>query len=174
MNLRQNLSVALMAAALCVMAPVAVPVGPIPVTLATLGVYLAAALLGPWRGAATVGLYLLLGGIGLPVFAGFSGGFAHLFGTTGGFLWGYIPCVVVAGLLGRIGRQNMTPVWLACGMVVLYAVGGGWFAWQTHTAVGAALLTVVLPGLSVEWIKIAAVTALIVPLRKMTAVGMRE
>ena len=70
MKLRQNVLVALMTAALCVMAPMALPMWSVPCTLATLGVYLAAGLLGPWRGAAAVGLYLLLGGIGVPVFAG--------------------------------------------------------------------------------------------------------
>lgn len=174
MSLRRNVVTALLAAALCVMAPVAVPLGPVPVTLATMGVYLAAALLGPWRGATAVGLYLLLGGIGLPVFAGFSGGFAHLFGVTGGFLWGYLPCAVVVGLLTRWGAPRLLPLWLACGAVVLYAVGGGWFAWQTHTAIGTALLTVVLPCLPVELVKIAVVTALIFPLRKVTAVGIQD
>ena len=86
MKLRRNVLTALLAAALCVMAPLAVPLGPVPVTLATLGVYLAAGLLGPWRGAAAVGLYLLLGAVGVPVFAGFTAGFPVLFGVTGGYL----------------------------------------------------------------------------------------
>ena len=101
MKWRGHVLTALLAAALCVMAPMAVPISPIPITLATLGIYLAAGLLGPWRGAAAVGLYLALGAVGVPVFAGFSAGFPVLFGPTGGFLWGYPPCVVVAGLLCR-------------------------------------------------------------------------
>ena len=177
MRLRQNVLTALLAAALCVMAPVAVPLGPVPVTLATLGVYLAAGLLGPWRGAAAVGLYLLLGGIGVPVFAGFSAGFPHLFGLTGGFLWGYIPCVVLAGLLCSVGRREMTPVWLACGTVVLYVVGVAWYVWQSDVDLSFAMFACVTCTLPGEAVKIAVATGLILPLRKrverLTAVGIK-
>lgn len=162
--MRSNLVTALLAAALCVMAPLAVPLGPVPVTLATLGVYLAAGLLGPWRGCAAVGLYLALGAIGLPVFAGFSGGFAQLAGPTGGFLWGYLLCVLVSGLLCRTGRAYLAPVWLACGALALYAVGCGWFAWQTRCTLWAAvaLCAPCLPG---EIIKIAVAAGLVLSLR---------
>ena len=178
MKLRQNVLIALMTAALCVMAPMALPLWSVPCTLATLGVYLAAGLLGPWRGAAAVGLYLLLGGIGVPVFAGFSAGFPHLFGLTGGFLWGYIPCVILAGLLCRVGRREMTPVWLACGTVVLYAVGVVWYMWQSGTDLATALLVCVTCTLPGEAVKIAVATALILPLRRrmerLNAAKMKE
>ncbi len=166
MKVRNSVLIALLAAALCVMAPLAVPLGPVPVTLATLGVYLAAGLLGPWQGAAAVGLYLALGAVGVPVFAGFTAGFPVLFGVTGGFLWGYLPCVILAGLLCRRCRPAMTAVCLAVGTVVLYTVGAAWYMWQTGMGLGVALLTVAAPCLIGEVIKIAVATALIIPLRK--------
>ena len=165
MRLRQSVLTALLAAALCVMAPLAVPMGPVPVTLATLGVYLAAGLLGPWRGAAAVGLYLLLGGVGVPVFAGFTAGFPVLFGVTGGYLWGYLPCVILAGLLCRGGRPTLTPLWLWCGTAVLYAAGTAWYMLQARVGLGAALLTAVVPCLAGDAVKTAVATALILPLR---------
>lgn len=178
MRLRRNVLTALLAAALCVTAPIAVPLGTIPVTLATLGVYLAAGFLGPWQGAAAVGLYLLLGGIGVPVFAGFSAGFSPLFGVTGGFLWGYLPCVMVAGLLCRVGRRELVPIWLACGTVTLYAVGVPWCMWQTGIDLATALLGCVLYTLPGEAVKIAVATALIVPLckrvQRLTALEIKE
>ena len=156
--------IALLAAALCVMAPVSVPLGTIPVTLATLCIYLAAGLLGPWRGVSAVGLYLMLGAVGVPVFAGFAAGFPVLFGPTGGFLWGYVPCVMVAGLLCRVGRPAWTPLWLFCGTAALYAVGMVWLWLSTDLSLGGAGL-VVLPTLPGEAVKIAVATALILPLR---------
>lgn len=165
MKTKRNVLSALLAAALCVLAPIAVPVGPVPVTLATLGVYLAAGLLGPWRGIAAVGLYLILGGIGLPVFAGFSGGFQQLLGPTGGFLWGYLLCALMSGLLCRLERPALTPVWLVGGAVVLYAVGCGWFAAQTGTSLWAAVVTCCVPCLPGELVKIAVATGLILSLR---------
>ena len=166
MKVRNSVLTALLAAALCVMAPLAVPMSPIPMTLATLGVYLAAGRLGPWRGAAAVGVYLALGALGVPVFAGFSAGFPVLFGVTGGFLWGYVPCVILAGLLCRRCRPAMTAVCLAVGTVVLYTVGVAWYMWQTGVGLGVALLTVAAPCLIGEVIKIAVATALMIPLRK--------
>ena len=165
MKLRDNLTTALLTAVLCVAAPWVIPIGPIPVTLATLGVYLAAALLGPWRGVAAVGLYLLLGGVGLPVFAGFTGGFQQLVGVTGGFLWGYLLCALTVGLLTRVSHRPVwLPLWLACGAAVLYAVGVGWYAWQSGTTFYWALLAVA-PALLGEPIKIMAATGLMVSLR---------
>ena len=165
MKWRRNVLTALLAAALCVMAPWAVPLGPVPVTLATLGVYLAAGLLGPWRGATAVGLYLLLGAVGVPVFAGFSAGFPVLFGVTGGFLWGYLPCVMVAGWLSRRGHPALWPLWLLGGTLILYAVGAVWYMLQTDVGLGGAVLTV-LPSLPGELIKIVVATALTIPLRE--------
>ena len=165
MKWRSHVLTALLAAALCVMAPMAVPIGPIPISLATLGVYLAAGLLGPWRGTAAVGLYLLLGAVGVPVFSGCSAGFPVLFGPTGGFLWGYLLCVMVAGLLCRDDRMGLLPLNLAAGTVALYVAGVAWYMWQTGADLASALLICVLFTLPGEAIKIAVATALILPLR---------
>lgn len=165
MRLRQNVVTALLAAALCVMAPLAVPMGPVPVTLATFGVYLAAGLLGPVRGAAAVGLYLLLGGVGVPVFAGFVGGVQQLVGPTGGFLWGYLLCVAVSGVLCRYGSARLTPLWLMSGTLVLYAVGTVWYMVYGGVPLGGALLSCVVPCLIGDGVKIAVATVLICSLR---------
>lgn len=178
MKLRRNVLTALLAAALCVMAPLAVPLGPVPVTLATLGVYLAAGLLGPWRGAAAVGLYLLLGAVGVPVFAGFTAGFPVLFGVTGGYLWGYLLCVVVAGALSRRGRSALLPLWLTCGAVALYAAGTLWYMVQSRVGLGGAVLVGVVPCLLGELVKIAVASALIWSLRgrveRLLTAGVKE
>ena len=165
MKLRQNLLIALLAAALCILAPLVIPVGPVPVSLATLGVYLAAGLLGPVRGTAAVGLYLLLGAVGLPVFAGFTGGFQQFAGVTGGFLWGYLLCALTVGLLTRIShRPPLMALWLVIGALALYLPGVGWYVWQTGTTLYWALLTIA-PALLAEIIKIIAATGLIWSLR---------
>lgn len=178
MKWRDNVLTALLAAALCVMAPMTVPLSPVPITLATLGVYLAAGLLGPWRGAAAVGLYLLLGAVGVPVFAGFSAGFPVLFGLTGGFLWGYLPCVIVAGLLCRGDRWDVLPLALAAGTAVLYVAGVAWYMAQTGADLASALLICVVFTLPGEAIKIAVATALTIPLRgrvrRLLSAGVKE
>lgn len=165
MQLRYNVATALMAAALCVAAPMAVPLGPVPITLATLAVYLTAGLLGPWRSAAAVGLYLAIGGVGVPVFAGFSGGLQHLLGPTGGFLFGYLLCALLAGALCRRCPPVLVPLWLIGGAAVLYAVGCIWYGWQTDTPTRTAVAVCALPNLPGEMVKIAVASGLILSLR---------
>ncbi|MEM9984741.1 MAG: biotin transporter BioY [Bacteroidota bacterium] len=101
----------------------------IPVTLQTLVVLLLGFILGPWRGAMAVLLYLGLGALGLPVFAEGNGGWKHLFGPTGGFLWSF---VLVAGLVGWCAQRSwgqfgwrVPLIWLlAHGLIIL--LGGIW------------------------------------------------
>ena len=167
MKLRQYLPAALMGAVLCLLGPFSLPAGPIPLSLATFGVYLAVGLLGTRRGCAAVGLYLLLGAVGLPVFAGFIGGIPHLIGPTGGFLLGYLLCVLLSGLISaRLKKPWGIPLSLTVGTLALYAAGTGWFVWQTRGSIGAALLLCVVPFLAGDAVKIAVATAVILPLRK--------
>lgn len=107
----------------------AIPVGAlgVPITLQTLAVTLAALCLGPWRGAAAVTLYVLVGAAGLPVFAGGKAGVAVLLGPTGGYLLSFIISTIILGYAARFvvrrGLTPMTPVWLfLAGLVVRFAV----------------------------------------------------
>ncbi len=94
----------------------AIPLGGlgVPITLQTLGVALAGLCLGAWRGAAAVGLYLLVGLAGLPVFSGGKAGLAVLVGPTGGYLLGFLFSAFAVGLVAqravRRGLSPMTPV----------------------------------------------------------------
>ena len=112
------------------------------------------------------------------MFAGFSAGFPVLFGLTGGFLWGYLPCVIVAGLLCRGDRWDVLPLALAAGTAVLYVAGVAWYMAQTGADLASALLICVVFTLPGEAIKIAVATALIIPLRgrvrRLLSAGVKE
>jgi len=100
----------------------------VPLTLATLFVILTGMLLGPWRGLAAVGLYLFLGIVGLPVFAGGQGGFQVIAGPTGGFLLGYLLAAFSAGFIVRIGKSRL-PSLIAAAVIatlVIYLPGLPW------------------------------------------------
>jgi biotin transport system substrate-specific component len=129
---------ALFTALIVVGAYIAIPFVPVPLVLANFFALLAGLLLGPFWGGVAVLLYLVLGTIGLPVFAGGTGGFAHFLTPTGGFLLGYLAMAVIAGLIARgLGIQpaeRRKPAGLIrlalaglAGVVVLYAVGLPWF-----------------------------------------------
>ncbi len=83
------------------------PFSPVPIVLQNLFVVLAGLILGPALGAAAVAVYLLVGAVGAPVFAGATGGFAHFFGPTGGYLAGYLLAAVVAGLVAGRPRPEV-------------------------------------------------------------------
>lgn len=105
------------------------PFTPVPIVLQNMFALLAGLTLGPAAGGAAVGLYLLAGAIGLPVFAGASGGFLHFLGPTGGFLFGYLLSAILAGLIAGAPRAGVkTPMWrlalaAAAGALAVYIPG---------------------------------------------------
>ena len=136
---------ALFAALLCLISPIAIPVGAIPVTLSLFAVLLAALML-KWKAAAVaVAVYVLIGCCGMPVFSGGQGGAAVLFGPTGGYIWSYIPMAVIVSKFGK-GK----PPWQACaacvgGLIVCYLCGTLQYALVSGSGFVAALRVCVLP-----------------------------
>jgi len=171
MKPRELTITALTAALCCVLSPVAVPVGAVPVSLSLFAVYLAAALSGPMRGAAAVAIYIVLGAVGLPVFSGFSGGIGHILGATGGFIIGYIPCAVVTALFVR--EKNCAawryPVGMTLGTLCCYIFGTVWFSLTTGNTVIHALTVCVLPFVLFDAAKITAASLLCPRLRTALA-----
>ncbi len=96
-QLRMMVYASLLAALTAAGAYLAIPIGPVPIVLQNLFILLAGLLLGSRWGLASVGVYLLAGALGLPVFAGGLGGIGRLVGPTGGYLVGFLPAVFVIG-----------------------------------------------------------------------------
>ena len=101
----------------------------IPFTMQTFAVCLVTALFGLHRGMWTVLCYILLGAVGAPVFAGFSGGFGVLLGTTGGYIVGFLFTALIVGLaVEKFGRRlPVLIVSMVIGILVCYAFGTVWF-----------------------------------------------
>ena len=154
--------IAILAAVLCVLAPWSVAIGPIPLTLALFAVYLAGAVAGVWDGVCAVLLYLFMGAVGLPVFSGFAGGVQKLVGMTGGYLWGYVPCVLIVSLtIHYFGSKRWAyPVGMVLGTMVCYCVGTAWFMVVTKSTLAAAFAACILPFLPGDAIKIAAASVI--------------
>jgi biotin transport system substrate-specific component len=171
---------AVMTAALCIAAPFSVPVGPVPISLATLIILLAVYILGWKWGTVSVLLYLLLGMAGLPVFSGFSGGFVKLAGPTGGYLVGYIPLALITGLAIALSDRLFTTVsrhkavWIRLiqivgmllGTAVLYTLGTAWFCIIMDCTVSYALTLCVIPFIPGDLLKILIAILLGPELRK--------
>lgn len=150
-----------MAAVICVLGPLSVSVGAIPFSLATLAIYFALYIVG-WRlGALSVLVYVCIGMAGMPVFSGYSGGFAKLLGPTGGYIIGYVPMALVAGfVIERFARRGVQMAGMIAGTAVLYAFGTAWYCVQANAALPAALAACVLPFIPGDLLKMAAAMAL--------------
>lgn len=112
----------------------------VPITLQTLAVVLAGAALGPWRGAAAVAVYLIVGTAGAPIFSGRASGFAPWAGPTAGFLGGFVLCAFVTGWLvrglhrrGQLTFSGVVGAAAAGSLVVLNVVGWGFFMLRMGT-----------------------------------------
>ncbi len=115
----------LFAALIAAGALLAVPLGGIPFVLSNFFVLLAGLVLGPFWGGVSVLLYLLIGGLGLPVFSGGTGGLTILFGPLSGFLFGFLLAVVLTGLVRDKKGQSLARNGLAVllGILAIYALG---------------------------------------------------
>ena len=149
-------SCALMAALMCVLCPVSVPIGPIPISLSILVILLTVYVLGTWRALVSYTVYLLLGAVGMPVFSGFQGGLAKLAGPTGGYLAGFWLMILVAGIIMEKGKRNLlvTILGMLVGVAIDYAVGTAWFVFQTESTVVHALDVCVYPFIVLDLAKI--------------------
>ena len=115
---------------MAIAAHVAVPFWPVPLTLQSLVALCLGAALGPVAAAASVGIWIAAGVVGLPVFAAGAGP-AVLWGPTGGFILGFLPAAMIAGFAAR--RGWFATVWMAAlafvvADAVLFAAGVAWLA----------------------------------------------
>ena len=152
---------AVMTALTCVLAPMSIPIGPVPFSLTNFVIYLSLYVLGWKWGTVSYVAYLLLGMVGMPVFSGFSGGLGRLAGPTGGYLVGFIPMAIIAGLI--ITHTKSFPLHylaMAVGTAVCHAFGTVWYCIQAQSAVGPALALCVWPFIPVDLIKMAVAMVL--------------
>lgn len=152
---------ALMAATLGVLSQIILPVGPVPFSMATFALVFIGAMLPPAQAAASVGVYLLLGAVGLPVFAGFRGGLPILVSSTGGYLTGY---VLVALAVSFTALHTRRP-WLLfgaalAGLAGCYVLGTLWFMAVNNVPFGAAFGLCVAPFILPDAIKAALAISL--------------
>ena len=177
-SLQSYLLCALFAAliAICSQIMVPLPFTPVPINLALLAVWVCGGVLGAKKGVVSVGVYILLGAIGVPVFHGLQGGLGIMAGPTGGYIIGFLPAVAIMGLLsqcrGRPRRKGAAanaiftiviglPALAAC-----YGLGTAWFMISTGTGFAAAMLLCVIPFIPGDILKLVGAGAVCAALEK--------
>lgn len=159
---------ALMAAIMCILGPMSLPIGPVPITLTNLVIYFTVFVLGMKTGVGSYILYLLLGMVGLPVFSGYMGGLGKLVGPTGGYLIGFIFMIVISGIILEKANRRLIPTiigWII-GTAVAYIFGTIWFVCIMHCSFICALTVCVFPFIPGDLIKIVIGSLLGVQVRK--------
>ncbi|MGM0137772.1 biotin transport system substrate-specific component [Enterococcus sp. DIV0755b] len=146
-SLREQLLAAIFAGIIAILSQVTIPLGLIPLTLQTFIIGLTVTILGSKTGTWAITIYLLLGLIGIPVFAGGSAGFGVLFGPTGGFLIGFIFNGLVTGSILDNTKKNYFWAVIAniVGAMVTLAFGTAWLKFGTGMEFIAALKTGFIP-----------------------------
>ena len=150
---------ALGAAVLTVCSWICLPIGEIPLTLQTFGLCLICATLGGKVGTLATAAYLALGFIGVPVFAGFTGGAGKLFSPTGGYLLGFLFSAPLIGFTSeRKTRFSAVALAMSAGILLSYVLGTAWlmvlyFQGGERVGLWTALITCVFPYLPFEILK---------------------
>lgn len=147
---------ALMAAVMCVLGPLSVPIGAVPISLTNLVICLTVWLLGPKFGTLSVAIYLALGAVGIPVFSGYGAGLAKLAGPTGGYLIGFLPMALIGGLFieKSKGQPILSGIGLVLGIAVSYAFGTAWFVIQMQCELSYAMAVCVYPFIAFDLAKV--------------------
>ena len=169
LSTRDLTRIAVFAALMAVCSWITIP-ATVPFTLQTLGVFLAVGLLGGRRGTLAIVVYVLLGAIGMPVFAGFSSG---LGGTSSGYIVGFVFSALLMWAMEKaLGRSvPVLAVSMVLGLIVCYAFGTVWFMTvyarnSGAIGLGTALGWCVIPFIIPDLLKIACALLLTVRLRK--------
>ncbi len=144
--------------ALCAQIRIPLPFSPVPITGQTLGVLLTGSLLGTRLGLLSMVLYVALGAIGLPFYAGGSGGIEVLQGATAGYLFSYPLAAALVGWLAQRGldrKASTTVLSMVLGNIVIYTLGVGWLALYPEIGgLGNAMMLGMVPFLIGDAIKI--------------------
>lgn len=161
---------AVITAVICVAAPISIPMGPVPISLTTLVLYISLYLLGWKLTSAAAAVYIAIGIAGLPVFSGFSGGLGKIMGPTGGYIVGFIPMVIAAGIIiDRYKNRGVHFLGFLLGTAICYTFGTFWFCIQSGTGITEALGLCVIPFIPGDLAKIAA-AMIISPIVKKTLI----
>ena len=145
------------------------PFSPVPITLQIFFTLMAGIILGSKYGALSQIVYLLMGGIGLPVFAEGAAGFQVLVGPTAGYLWGFVLCAFFVGLVSEKFRSwQMNTVAMLCGLIIIYILG----VLGLHFVLGLSLIKAlqvgIVPFIPGDILKLIAAVLVTIRVRKRT------
>lgn len=139
--------IGVMSAVICILGPLSIPIGVVPISFTNLAIYFTLYTLGMKKGTISYIIYMLIGFAGVPVFSNFSGGPSKLFGPTGGYIIGFIFMALIAGFFidKFFDRWYLCFAGMVLGTAMCYVFGTAWLAYQANFSASAALAAGVIP-----------------------------
>lgn len=168
LSIREQILAAVFAAVIAIFAQITIPLGLVPLTLQTFIVGVVASLLGSRVGTWSVLIYLLLGAIGLPVYAGGSSGIGALFGPTGGYLISFLVAAFVIGKFIEKTNSSFLSVVVAntIGTIIPLFIGTVWLKYAVAISFTQAFAQGFVPFILAGVIKTIAASIVVVILYK--------
>lgn len=163
------------AAVIAVLSQIAIPLpSGVPVTLQTFAVALAGFTLGAKLGTVSTAVYVLIGTVGVPVFANFKGGLASLTGPTGGFIWGFILMALLCGLGSDSSKKLLAAVFGTAGLLICHLCGAAQFTSIKGGGFVHSLLIVCVPYLLKDFISLALAYPLAMIIRSRAHIEVKK
>jgi biotin transport system substrate-specific component len=169
LSLRGMVYASLFGAATAAASYISIPLPPVPITLQTFVLFMSAALLGPRLGVLSQFIYLLLGIMGMPVFAGGKAGLGVVFGPTGGYLIGFVAAAFVIGLLVKLRKApgfRWYVLSMTVGTLVVYILGAVQLSLVARLTFEKAVALGVIPFLAGDGLKIVAAAMLTIRMKE--------
>ncbi len=163
---------ALFTAIICVMAQISIPIQPVPFTFSVLAIFLTGAILPPRMAIMSTLAYILLGAVGVPVFAGFKGGLNALVGMTGGYIAAFPIMALVISLACTKFKQSKViapAVGMIISLVICYGLGTAWFCYVSGSGFIRGLSLCVIPYIPFDILKLILATGFAYSIKKVFA-----
>lgn len=161
MKIKDLIICSLFAALICIFSVISIPIGTVPVTLSTFALCITAVILPPQKAVTATAVYIMLGICGLPVFSGFQSGIGTLAGPTGGYIYAYIPSVLIMSVLvcniNKKRIKSMVHMFFSAsvGIAVCYTLGTFHFMLVTKQSFTYSAAVCVLPFIPFDIVKCA-------------------
>ncbi len=180
MTTKDYCQIAIFTAVICIVSQLSIPMpAGVPITLQTFVIPLAAVVMGTYKGTISTVLYVVIGALGVPVFAGMTGGVDKLIGMTGGFIISFPVLAFFAGIgyysavkacrikNNKIRFYAVFVAGLIIGTIINYLIGTLWFSYITGNSLTYSFMVCVAPFIVTSLIKIAMIAVFGPVLRRM-------
>lgn len=161
--------IALITAILCILAPLAINIGPVPISFTNLVLYIAIYIIGTKNTLISYMVYFLMGLVGLPVLSNYQSGLSKIAGPTGGYLVGFIFMVLIGGFFIENFKSRIIHfAGLVLATAAAYGFGTVWYFYEANVDFVAALMVCVVPFIIGDVVKIVIASVLGTEIKKRT------